>query len=200
MARNAAMLFILSIVFVVPLNAAAQGLLGERHVGLAFAIHWAGNDLPPQQGAGAGINLPLGSSFDVSVGYSRVGFEGSSSDASVVGLGLSLHGDTENTMVPYLEVSGAAAFDEYDEVYSAALDGGAQFALSDGVALTPELGFGIASSDGGDTIKIFSFGLFSDVSLTNRLVLLVGGSVDYSPDLHYDDTSTAASIGLALLL
>jgi hypothetical protein len=82
----------------------------------------------------------------------------------------------------------------------AALDGGAQFALSDGVALTPELGFGIASSDGGDTIKIFSFGLFSDVSLTNRLVLLVGGSVDYSPDLHYDDTSTAASIGLALLL
>jgi hypothetical protein len=199
MARSTALVFILFIVLAAPHNATAQGLLGERHVGVAFDMYWVGND-PPEQGAGAGVNWPLGSSFDVSVGYSRVGFEGSSSDASVVGLGLSIHGDTENTVAPYAEVSGGAAFAESDEAYSAALDVGAQVALSSRVALTPELGVGIAWAEDADTITILSFGLFADVYVTKRLVLLLGGGLDYSPDLHDDETSAGASVGLAFVL
>jgi hypothetical protein len=182
-----------------PLNAAAQGLLGERHVGLAFDMYWIGSDRQ-EQGAGAGVNWPLGSRFDVSAGYTRVGFEGSSSDASVVGLGLCLHGDTENSMVPYVEASGGAAFARYDEAYSAALDVGAQFALSSRVALTPELGCGISWAEDADTVVILSFGLLADVYVTKWFVLLAGGGLDYGPDLFGDKASTAASVGFAFVL
>lgn len=199
MARNAAWLFVVSLVLGVSVNAAAQGLLGEKYVGVTFDEYWASNETS-EQGMTAGVNAPLGSRFDVGVSYSRVGFERPSGDMLVLGLGLSMHGGTEGALVPFAEVSGGAAFDQHDSAYSAALDAGTQFALSSRVALTPRLGAGAVWAEGVDTIKVLTCGLSADVHVTQSLVLLLGGSLDYNPDLPSEvATSETASVGLAFL-